>query len=96
MKRRQHPAQLGEVEARRSLISEPVPPPNVISLRKSRSLHAVLAESLNATKALQRRLEDGVIVLNDAQCEIIRLLFVAPRQQVQAPAAACLELEGLE
>jgi len=43
----------------------------VISLRHSRSLRAVLAESLNMTKALRRHLEDGVIVQNDAQCETI-------------------------
>ena len=49
----------------------------MISLRHSRSLRAVLAESLNMTKALRRHLEDGVIVQNDAQCETIRLLFVA-------------------
>jgi len=36
---------------------------------------------------------DGVS--NDAHCEIVRLLFVATRQQEQALSAA-LECEGLE
>jgi hypothetical protein len=43
------PAQVDEIEDRRSLISEPLPPDNVISLRKSRPLHAVLVENLNST-----------------------------------------------
>jgi len=45
-----HPAQIDEMEARRSLICEPLPPDNVITLRKARSLRAVLAENLNATQ----------------------------------------------
>jgi len=89
------PAQIDEMEARPSLISELLPPPNVITLRRPRPLHAILAENLNSTKALLRRLEDGVTVLDDAQCEIIRLLFVATRDQVRA-LSAVLELEGLE
>ena len=89
------PAQLDEIEERRSLISEPVPPPNVVSLRHSRPLHAVLVENLNSTRALQRRLEDGVCVPKDAQREIVRLLFIATRQQLKA-LAATLELDGLE
>ena len=40
-------------------------------------------------------MEDGVIVLNDAQCEIIKSLFVATRDQVQALIAAP-ECDGLE
>jgi hypothetical protein len=84
-----------ELEARPSLINEPLPPENVITLRKSRPLHAMLAENLNSTRALLRQLEDGVTVSDDAHCEIVRLLFVATRQQVQA-LIACLELEGLE
>ena len=90
-----HPAQIDETENRRSLISEPVPPDNVVSLPKSRPLHAVLVENLNSTQALLRRLEDGVSVPRDQQREIVRLLYVATRHQVQALAAA-LELEGLE
>jgi len=39
--------------------------------------------------------EDGVTVSDDAQCEIVRSLFVATREQVQA-LAATLELDGLE
>ena len=89
------PCPIDELEARPSLINEPLPPDNVITLRKARSLRAVLAENLNATRALQRALEDGVVVSDDAQCEIVRLLFVATRQQVQALNAA-LECEGLE
>jgi len=92
---RYRPAQLNEIENRPSLIGEPVPPDNVITLRKSRSLHAVLVENLNATRALRRHLEDGVTVSNDAQCKIIKSLFVATRDQVNA-LAAVLELEGLE
>jgi hypothetical protein len=90
-----NPCPLDEIEARPSLICEPLPPANVISLRRSRSLRAILAENLNATQALQRRLEDGVVVSQDAECEIIRLLFVATRQQLQA-LSAVLELEGLD
>ena len=89
------PCPIDELPDRRSLISEPLPPSNVVSLPKVRPLHAVLIENLNSTRALQRHLEDGVIVLNDAQCEIIKSLFVATRDQVQALNAA-LECEGLE
>lgn len=92
---RYHPCPADQIEARRSLINEPLPPDNVISLRKARSLHAVLVENLNSTRALLRHLEDGVVVSDDAQCEIIRLLFVATRHQVKA-LAATLECEGLE
>jgi hypothetical protein len=42
-----------------------------------------------------RRLEDGITVPKDAQREVVRLLYVATRRQVQA-LAATLELEGLE
>jgi hypothetical protein len=90
-----YPAQINEIEARPSLIGEPVPPSNVISLPKPRPLHAVLVESLNATKVLLRRLEDGVTVPRDQQREIVRLLYVATRHQVKA-LAAVLEWDGLE
>ena len=89
------PAQIDEIENRRSLISEPAPAENVIALPRSRPLHQVLVESLNATKALQRRLEDGVSVSKNQDREIIRLLFVATRHQVKA-LIATLECEGLE
>jgi hypothetical protein len=56
------PAQIDEIENRRSLICEPLPPENVISLRKTRSLHAVLCEALIDTQALLARLEAGVQV----------------------------------
>ena len=47
------------MENRRSLISEPLPPSNVIALPKTRPLHAVLVENLNSTQALLTRLEAG-------------------------------------
>ena len=65
------------------------------SADRPRSLRAVLVESLNSTRALLRQLEDGVVVSDDAQCEIVRSLFVATRDQVKALLAA-LECEGLE
>ena len=89
------PAQIDEIENRRSLICEPLPPDNVVSLPKSRPLHAVLVENLNSTQALLLRLEDGVCVPKNAQREIVRLLYLATRHQVKA-LAAVLELEGLE
>jgi len=92
---RYHPAEIDELENRRSLINEPLPPPNVIALPKARSLHAVLVENLNSTRALLRHLEGGVSVPRQEQREIVRLLYVATRQQVKA-LAATLELEGLE
>jgi hypothetical protein len=80
-----------------TLINEPVPPDNVSALvrTKQRSLHAVLVESLNSTRALLTRLENGVHVPRNDQREIIRALYVATRHQVQA-LAAVLELDGLE
>ena len=57
-------SQLDEIENRPSLICEPLPPPNVITLRRT-------------------------------DCEVVRLLFVATRDQVQA-LTATLECEGLE
>ena len=89
------PAQIDEVENRRSLVSEPAPPPNVVSLPKSRPLHQILVENLNSTQALLRRLEDGVTVPRDQQRGVVRLLYVATRHQVKA-LAAVLELDGLE
>jgi hypothetical protein len=67
----------------------------VTTLRKARSLHAILVENLNSTRALLRQLEDGVTVSQDTQCEIIRSLFVATRQQAKALSAA-LECDDLE
>jgi hypothetical protein len=90
-----NPCPVDEIEARPSLICEPLPPPNVISLRRSRPLRAILAENLNATRALLRHLEDGVVVSQDAHCEVVRLLLIATRQQEKALAAA-LECDGLE
>ena len=86
---------IDELPDRRSLISEPLPPGNVISLPKVRPLHAVLVENLNSTQALLRRLEDGVHVPRQEQREVVRLLYVATRHQVKA-LAAVLELDGLE
>jgi hypothetical protein len=90
-----YPAPIDDVEDHPSLIGAPLPPENVISLRHSRPLHAVLVENLNSTRALLRRLEDGVTVPRDQQREIVRLLYVATQHQVKA-LAAVLELEGLE
>ena len=89
------PCPIDELPDRRSLISEPLPPPNVVSLPKVRSFHAVLIENLNSTRALLRRLEDGVHVPRQQQREIVRLLCVSTRHQTAA-LAAVLELEGLE
>jgi len=89
------PAQIDEVENRRTLVSEPAPPPNVVALPKARSLHAVLVENLNSTRALLRRLEAGVQVQHNGQREVVRALYVATRNQAQA-LAVVLELEGLE
>ena len=83
------------MEARRSLISEPLPPDNVVSLPKSRHLLAVLVENLNSTRALLTRLESGLCMPRPEQREIVRLLYVATRHQVKA-LAGCLELDGLE
>ena len=78
-------------------LNEPVPPDNVATLvPRQRSIHAVLVESLNSTKALLTRLESGrVCVLRPEQREVVRLLYVATRHQVKA-LAAVLELDGLE
>jgi hypothetical protein len=80
-----------------SLINEPLSPDNVSTLGRARqrSLHATLVESLNSTRALLQRLELGVQVPRAEQREVVRLLYVATRHQLQA-LAACLKLEGLE
>ena len=79
-----------------SWLNEPVPPDNVSALvPRQRSIHAVLVENLNSTRALLRRLELGVHVPRDHQREIVRLLYVATQHQAQA-LAAVLELDGLE
>jgi hypothetical protein len=89
------PAQIDETENRPSFISQPLPPENVITLPKARSLHAVLVENLNSTRALLQRLEDGIHVPRQEQREIVRLLYVSTRHQ-GAALAAVLELNGLE
>ena len=89
------PCPIDELPDRRSLISEPLLPDNVISLRKTRSLHAILCEALIDTQALLARLEAGVTVPRQEQREVVRLLYVATRHQVKA-LAAVLELAGLE
>src|SRR5215472_19132487 len=80
-----------------SLLNDPVPPDNVAMLApRERSLHAVLCGALTNTQALLTRLESGrVCVPRQEQREVVRLLYVATRHQVQA-LAAVLELEGLE
>ena len=58
-------------------------------------MHAVLCEALTNMQALLARLEAGVAVPRDQQHEVVRLLYVATRNQAKA-LAAVLELEGLE
>ena len=89
------PADIAEMEQKVSLLNEPIR--EVIPLRpvQARPLHAVLVERLNSTQALLTRLESGVCVPREQQREIVRLLYVATRQQVKA-LVATLELEGLE
>jgi hypothetical protein len=89
------PCPIDELPDRRSLISEPLPPENVISVPKARSLYADLCQTLVDTQALLARLEDGVQVRHNRQREVIRSPYVATRNQVQA-LAAVLELDGLE
>ena len=80
-----------------SIINEPIPPENVRTLvrPRQRSLHAVLCEAVINTQAPLARLEAGVTVPRDQRREVVRLLYVATRHQVQA-LAATLELDGLE
>ena len=89
------PCPIDELPDRRSLISEPLLPDNVISLRKTRSLHAILCEALIDTQALCARLEAGVQVQHNGQREVVRQLYVASCNQAKA-LIATLELEGLE
>jgi hypothetical protein len=79
MDRRYWPRPFEEIEDTPvSWINEPAPPDNVTALvPRQRSIHAVLVESLNSTRALLRRLELGVHVPRDHQREIVRLLYVA-------------------
>jgi hypothetical protein len=94
---RYRPADIAEVEDKPSLINEPVR--EVIELRPGQaaaSLHALLVGLRNQAQALLERIENrGVYVPRDQQREVVRLLYVATRNQVRA-LAACLELEGLE
>jgi hypothetical protein len=93
------PRQFEEMASDRTPVSwlnEPAPPDNVATLvPRQRSIHAVLVESLNNTKALLARLEAGVTVPRQEQREVVRLLYVATRHQVKA-LAVVLELDGLE
>jgi hypothetical protein len=94
------PRDIAEVEDKVSLINEPlVAPDGTTALPvcyRERPLHAVLCESLKQTRELLNRLElRGVRVARAEQREVVRLLYVATRNQVQA-LAAVLELEGLE
>jgi hypothetical protein len=54
-----------------------------------------LIENLSSTRALLRRLEDGVTVPRDQQRQVVRQLYVASRNQAKA-LIATLELQGLE
>jgi hypothetical protein len=78
-------------------INERPPPDNVRTFVRptQRSLHAVLCEALTNTQALLCRLEAGVRVPRQEQREIVRLLYVATRNQAKA-LIATLELQGLE
>ena len=95
---RYRPADIAEVEQKVSLLNEPIHD-EVIELRPGQSaasLHALLVGVRNQAQALLDRLETrGVYVPKDQQREVVRLLYVATRNQVRA-LAACLELEGLE
>ena len=89
--------ELAEDPITRSFINQPVPPDNVgVLVPRQRSIHAVLVENLNSTRALLTRLErGGVTVPRQEQREVIRLLYIATRHQVKA-LAAVLEFDGLE
>ena len=92
------PRQIEEIEGNGvSLINEPLPPDNVSTpAPRQRSIHAVLVENLNSTRALLTRLESRpVCVPRQEQREVTRSLYVATRHQVKA-LAAVLELDGLE
>jgi hypothetical protein len=81
-----------------TIINEPVRD-EVIELRPGQSaasLYALLVGLRNQAQALLERLETrGVQVARQEQREVVRLLYVATRHQVQA-LAAVLELQGLE
>jgi hypothetical protein len=63
---------------------------------RERPLHAVLCESLKQTRELLNRLELRCVrVARAEQREVVRVLYVATRNQVRA-LSAVLELEGLE
>src|SRR5215467_9049971 len=72
-------------------LNEPVPPGNVSTLARSkqRSLHAVLCQALMNTQARLQRLELGVHVSRAEQREIVRLLYVATRNQAKASPVSC-------
>jgi hypothetical protein len=97
MDRRYWPRQFDEIEGTpQTWINEPPPPDNVATLvPRQRSIHAVLVENLNSTRALLRRLELGVHIVRQEQREVIRLLYVATQHQAKALMEA-LELQGLE
>jgi hypothetical protein len=94
---RYRPADIEEVENKPSLINEPIR--EVIELRPGQSaasLYALLVGVRNQAQAMLHRLETrGVYVPRDGQREVVRLLYVATRNQAKALTAA-LELEGLE
>ena len=95
---RYRPADVAEVEQKVSLLNEPIRE-EVIELRPGQSaasLHALLVGVRNQAQALLDRLETrGVYVPKDQQREVVRLLYVATRNQ-EAALEATLELEGLE
>ena len=85
--------ELAEDPIPRSWINQPLPPDNVIALPKTRSLYAMLCQTLIDTQALLARMEAGVQV--QQQREVVRALYVASRNQAKA-LIAVLELRGLE
>jgi hypothetical protein len=93
------PRSIEEIEGHGiSIINEPARDA-VIELRPGQaaaSLYALLVGLRNQALALQERMENrGVRVARNDQREVVRLLYVATRNQVRALEAA-LSLEGLE
>jgi hypothetical protein len=94
------PRSIEEVEEKISLINEPLAAPDgTVALpvvNRDKPIQALLCESLLHARELLDRLEArGVRVARAEQREVVRLLYVATRNQVKA-LVATLELEGLE
>jgi len=90
------PAQIEELEGRKSFISEPLPSENVITLPKpAHALHAVLCDALTSNRGLLQRLELGVTAPPGEARVAVRDLYVQLRRTVQV-LSRCLELPELE